>query len=161
VPPPRPFRPLGLWYWPVDQGRARRVVDGAAQLGITGIHSTGYPYINWGAGPAFNIANVGYPVNDVIHNVMLAGRNLASGSASPSMRRAQELTWLIFSTPPIAAEQSQSTSMERTKQDHCKSRLHMILRTPWLGVSDIIGTWLRSFLSSPLAKDGMFSPSAS
>jgi hypothetical protein len=42
-------------------------VDGCAQLGITGIKCTGYPYINWGAGPAFSIAN---PVSDVIHNVV-------------------------------------------------------------------------------------------
>ena len=44
-------------------------VDGAAQLGISGLHSQGYPYINWGAGPSFSIANAGYPINDVIHNV--------------------------------------------------------------------------------------------
>jgi hypothetical protein len=42
-------------------------------------------------------------------SIFLHGPSLASGSTLQSMCRTQELIWLVFSTPPIVAEQSQST----------------------------------------------------
>jgi hypothetical protein len=35
-------------------------IDGAAELGITGLHSDGYPGVEWGGGPYYSLSNVGY-----------------------------------------------------------------------------------------------------
>jgi hypothetical protein len=35
--------------------------DGAAELGIAGLNSQGYPQVEWGSGPFYSLANVGYP----------------------------------------------------------------------------------------------------
>jgi hypothetical protein len=44
-------------------------VDGAATLGIANLHTTGYPYINWGGGPIVSLAQPGYPANNIGYNV--------------------------------------------------------------------------------------------
>ncbi len=35
-------------------------IDGAAELGISGLHSDGYPGVEWGGGPYYSLSNVGY-----------------------------------------------------------------------------------------------------
>jgi len=35
-------------------------IDGAAELGISGLHSDGYPGVEWGGGPFYSLSNVGY-----------------------------------------------------------------------------------------------------
>jgi hypothetical protein len=34
--------------------------DGAAELGIAGLHTDGYPAVDWGSGPYYGLSNVGY-----------------------------------------------------------------------------------------------------
>ena len=43
--------------------------DGAAAMGLTGLSSTGYPFVNWGSGPVISLAQPGYPANNVGYNV--------------------------------------------------------------------------------------------
>jgi hypothetical protein len=43
--------------------------DGAAQIGIPGVHTQGFPFINWGGGPIVSLAQPGYPANNTIYNV--------------------------------------------------------------------------------------------
>lgn len=43
--------------------------DGAAAMGLKGLSTTGYPYVNWGSGPVVSLAQPGYPANNVGYNV--------------------------------------------------------------------------------------------
>jgi hypothetical protein len=40
-------------------------IDGAAELGIGGLHSTGYPEVNWGGGPYVSLSNPGSTRNNL------------------------------------------------------------------------------------------------
>ena len=44
-------------------------VDGAAQMGLSNLSTTGYPFINWGGGSIVNLANAGYPANNIGYNI--------------------------------------------------------------------------------------------